>query len=338
MGYKNSNIKQRLRLNLIHYFCLKYQSMLRGIYSHLNHFSKLILLLTLVLSFLLFSTLFGILILVPFYGTDILSMLQMPDYSNVQLVKAMKIIQILNTLGGLLLPSVIFMWLCTSENETFGGLTESYSFLPVVLSFFLIVLAQPIVGWANELNSYLSLPEGLSFIENWMKNTEAQGEQITDAFLSTTSTSGLMLNIFMIAILPAFAEEILFRGVLAKLFKDWSGKVHLAIFLSSFIFAAIHLQFYGFLPRFLLGMALGYLFFWSGSLWLPIAAHFANNFLSVLVEFLFRKGIIHTNAENFGMDNVAWLTILSVIGVTGILYLIYKLTARPGKAGAFWEQ
>jgi hypothetical protein len=85
-------------------------------------------------------------------------------------------------------------------------------------------------------------------------------------------------------------------------------------------------------------MALGYLFFWSGSLWLPIAAHFANNFLSVLIEFLFRKGIIHTNAENFGMDNVAWLTILSVIGVTGILYLIYKLTTQPGKAGAFWEQ
>jgi uncharacterized protein len=303
--------------------------MLRGSYSHLNNFSKLVLLLILVLFFLLISMLFGILILVPFYGTDVITMLATPDYSNMSFVNAMKLMQILNTLGGLLLPAVLFMWLCTSENETFGGLTKSYPFIPVLLSFLLIVFSQPIVGWANELNSYFSLPDGLSFIENKMKNMEVKNGQITDAFLSTTSMRGLMLNIFMIAILPAFAEEILFRGVLARLFKDWTNNVHVAVFLSSFIFAAIHLQFYGFLPRFLLGMALGYLFFWSGSLWLPIAAHFANNFLAVLLEFLFRKGIIHTNAENFGMDNAFWITLISAMAVGGILYTIRKLTLLP---------
>jgi hypothetical protein len=93
------------------------------------------------------------------------------------------------------------------------------------------------------------------------------------------------------------------------------------------------MQFYGFLPRFLLGMALGYLFFWSGSLWLPIVAHFTNNFLSVIVEFLFRKGVIHTNAENFGLDNAAWLTAISIAGVTGILYYIYTLTLKTREEG-----
>jgi membrane protease YdiL (CAAX protease family) len=116
--------------------------------------------------------------------------------------------------------------------------------------------------------------------------------------------------------------------VLASLFKDWTKNVHLAVFLSAFIFAAIHMQFYGFLPRFLLGMALGYLFFWSSSLWLPIAAHFTNNFLSVIVEFLYRKGTIHTNAENFGMDNTVILTTISIIGTTGLLYYIYRLMVR----------
>jgi len=300
--------------------------MLRGIYSHLNNVSKLILLILLVLSFLLFSMLLGILILVPIYGTGVISLLAEPDFSNLSFINSMKVLQIMNTAGGLLLPSLIFIWLCTPKNEKYGGLSKSPSVLTLTLSFLLIVLAQPVVGWANELNSYLSLPEGLSFIENWMKSTENQGEQISEAFLSTTSTKGLMVNIFMIAILPAFAEEILFRGVLAKLFKDWTNNVHLAVFLSAFIFSAIHLQFYGFLPRFLLGTALGYLFFWSGSLWLPIAAHFANNFLSVLIDFLFRKGITQTNAENFGMDSAAWLTVISIIGVSGILYSIYKLT------------
>lgn len=307
--------------------------MLRGAYSQINNLSKFILLIILVFSFLLFSTLLGILILVPFYGTGVINLFSAPDYSNDSVINAMKAMQIINMAGGLLLPAVIYFWLCSPDSNSKGNFHKPIYYLSVLLSGILIVFAQPLIGWANEINSYLILPEGLSAIENWMKNAETQGEMITEAFLSTTSTGGLMVNIFMIAILPAFAEEVLFRGALATLFKDWTKNVHLAIFLSSFIFAAIHMQFYGFLPRFLLGIALGYLYFWSGSLWLPIAAHFANNFLSVIVEFLFRKGIIHTNAENFGMDNVAWVTAISIVGVTGILYYIYTLTLKTQKVG-----
>ncbi len=302
--------------------------MLRGAYSQLNNASKFILLITLVLSFLLFSTLLGILMLVPFFGSDVISLLSAPDYSNAAVVNAMKIVQIMNMAGGLLLPAIIYLWICTPETEKLGNLYKSQYPLTLALSFLLIVLAQPLIGLANELNSTLSLPDWLSSIENWMKNAETQGEMVTEAFLSTTSTRGLLLNIFMIAILPAFAEEILFRGALAGLLKSWTKNVHLAVFLSAIIFSGIHFQFYGFLPRFLLGMALGYMYFWSGSLWLPIAAHFANNFLSVMIEFLFRTGNITTNAENFGMDNAAWLTAISIVGVTGLLYYIYRLTAN----------
>jgi hypothetical protein len=302
--------------------------MLKGSYKNLNNLSKFILLLILVFSFLLFSTMLGILVLVPFFGTGVLSLLSAPDYSSIAVVNAMKALQILNMAGGLLLPAVIYLWLCTPDIKAGTGFHKMSNYLPVVLSAILVVLAQPLIGWASEINSYLSLPKGLSSIENWMQNAETQGEMITEAFLSTTSAGGLLVNIFMIAILPAFAEEILFRGVLANLFKDWTKNVHVAVFLSSFIFAAIHMQFYGFLPRFLLGMALGYLFFWSGSLWLPVAAHFTNNFLSVIVEFLFRKGITSTNADNFGTNNAAWLTAISIVGVTALLYYIYKLTNK----------
>jgi len=300
--------------------------MLRGAYSDIANFSKFILLITLVFSFLLFSSLFGIVILVPFYGSDVLSLLSAPDYTDSSVINALKIIQILNMAGGLLLPGLIYLWLCAPAASTFEGFKKSASPLSVSLSVLLVVAALPLIGWASELNSYLSLPEGLSFLEEWMLRSEKQGELITEAFLSTTTTTGLLVNIFMIAILPAIAEEVLFRGVLARLFKDWTRNIHIAVILSAFIFAAIHLQFYGFLPRFLLGIALGYLFFWSGSLWLPVVAHFANNFLSVIVEFLFRKGLITTNAENFGMDNAAWLTAVSIVGVTGVLYYIYHLS------------
>jgi uncharacterized protein len=302
--------------------------MLRGTYSQLSNFSKFILLILLVLSFLIFSLLLGILALVPFYGTGVISLLSTPNYSDPAVVTAMKAMQIINMAGGLLLPAVLYLWLCSPDAKTTGSFYKPINYLPILLGALLIVFFQPLIGWTSELNSHLSLPKGLSFIENRMKHAETEGEMITEAFLSTTSTSGLLVNIFMVAILPAFAEEILFRGALASLFKDWTKNVHLAVFLSAFIFSAIHMQFYGFLPRFLLGTALGYLFFWSGSLWLPIAAHFTNNFLSVMVEFLFRKGVIHTNSDNFGMDNAAWLIAVSIVGVIGIMYYIYKLTVR----------
>ena len=305
--------------------------MLRGSYSQINNFSKFILLIILVISFLLFSTLLGILVLVPFFGTGVISLLSAPDYSSIAVVNGMKALQILNMAGGLLLPAGIYLWLCYPGIKTDRVFNKPFKYLPIALSAILIVIAQPLIGWTSELNSYLSLPEGLSFVENWMKNAETQGEMLTEAFLSTTSISGLLVNIFMVAILPAFAEEILFRGALARLFKDWTKNIHLAVFLSAFLFAAIHMQFYGFLPRFLLCTALGYLYFWSGSLWLPIVAHFTNNFLSVIVEFLFRRGMIHINAENFGMDNAAWLTTFSIIGVIGILYYIYNLTVKQNK-------
>ena len=305
--------------------------MLRGAYSHINNFSKFILLVVLVFSFLLFSSLLGVIILVPFYGSGVINLLASPDYSNANVVNALKVLQILNMVGGLLFPAVIYMWLCSPGSSRYARFDKSIPLITLLLSCLLILLAQPVIGWTNELNSYLVLPHWLSFLEEWMKRTELQGALITEAFLSTTTVNGLLVNIFMIALLPAFAEEILFRGAIASLLKDATKNVHLAVFFSSFIFAAIHLQFYGFLPRFLLGMALGYMFFWSGSLWLPIIAHFTNNFLSVVVEFLFRRGYIHTNAENFGMDNTIWITLISVICVSVILYFIHNMTMNRNR-------
>lgn len=305
--------------------------MLRGIYSYISNLNRLVLLITLVLGFMLFSTLFGILLLVPFYGSGILDLLTSPDYNNPSVVSAMKVLQIMNMAGGLLLPAWVYLWFVTPDDEKLSVFNKPGPPILVALSIVLVLLAQPLIGLTGEINAMLALPEWLSFIEDWMKNSEIQGELITEAFLATTSVGGLATNIFMIALLPAFAEELLFRGVLAGLFRRWTNSIHLAVFISAFIFAAIHLQFYGFLPRFLLGAVFGYLFFWSGSLWLPIAAHLANNLLSVVVEFLFRKGIMDTNAENFGTGNEIWLMIISILGVGVIMYHIFNTSKTNNK-------
>ena len=87
------------------------------------------------------------------------------------------------------------------------------------------------------------------------------------------------------AILPAIGEELLFRGVFQRLLTEWTRNIHWGIILAALLFSFFHFEFYGFLPRFLLGVFFGYLFVWTSSIWVPILAHFTNNFIIVVYSF-----------------------------------------------------
>jgi len=119
--------------------------------------------------------------------------------------------------------------------------------------------------------------------------------------------------LLIMAILPAIGEEFLFRGFLMRYFSSFVKNIHLNIIIVSIIFSALHLQFYGFLPRMALGILLGYLFYWSGSIWLPIVVHFANNAMTVIVYYLAEVGKINIDAEDFGNINNNYLLIINII-------------------------
>lgn len=297
--------------------------MIREIFADTGNAGKMLILLFLVTAFLFFSSLVGILALVPFLGTDVLKMLENPDYSNIELVNGMKLVQIINMIGGLLLPALLYIWIFTPETGPRRIFSKKTNFSVLLASVLLVVVSQAFISWLNDINHLLRLPEALSGVELWMKNAEKSGELVTTAFLKTTSITGFLVNVFMIAILPAFAEELLFRGVLAQHLKNWTGNIHIAVLISSLVFAAIHLQFYGFLPRFFLGAVLGYLFLGTGNIWLPVAAHFINNFLSVLVEFLHQRGVVQGDAESFGSVGTQYV-LASVAAVAMLGYYIYR--------------
>jgi hypothetical protein len=126
----------------------------------------------------------------------------------------------------------------------------------------------------------------------------------------------------MVAVLAAIGEELIFRGLLQRLFLEWTRNVHVAVFISAFIFSAFHLQFYGFFGRLVLGLILGYLFVWTGSLWVPIAVHFVNNAMAVIVSFLDARGVIATDLENFGSSRNYLVITGSFLLMVFILLLI----------------
>ena len=157
-----------------------------------------------------------------------------------------------------------------------------------------------------------------------MDINELQAMKLTEAFLSDISIGGFIVNLLMIGMLAAIGEELLFRGVILRIFKDWSGNTHVAVWISAILFSALHLQFFGFLPRMILGVVLGYLFVWSRSLWVPVITHFINNTAAVIVAFLFYRGNIKTDMESFGStDNAGWI-IGSLVITLFLLIAIFR--------------
>lgn len=192
----------------------------------------------------------------------------------------------------------------------------------------LMLVALPAINLLGHLNQQMTLPAFLEPLEQWMKTSEESAKVLTEQFLNVTTFGGLMINILLMALLPAVGEELTFRGVLINLFRvkgkrlkvKGEGVPHLAIWCSAILFSAIHLQFYGFVPRMLMGALFGYMLVWTGSLWIPILMHFTNNAMAVILYFVaLREGWDMEQVDAIGTNDTLWLGIVSmVITIVGI--------------------
>ena len=156
----------------------------------------------------------------------------------------------------------------------------------VILVIILAFCIFPITGFTGRLNSEIHLPDWLPGIKQWMIEKEDYATRLIDMLMTSDTFWIMLMNLLMIAVIPAIGEELIFRGVFQKIFCNFFKSGHLAIWVTAFVFSAIHFQFFGFVPRFILGLVFGYLFFWSGTLWLPIISHFVNNAVPVIGEYI----------------------------------------------------
>jgi len=217
------------------------------------------------------------------------------------------------------------------------------------LTFLLMIVAQPGINIIGTWNEQLRLPACLEGLEQLMQQMEEQAQALTEQLAFSPTVGLLLLNLLVMALSPAIAEEMMFRGVMLGLMDGknrdslecrtsavparLSRRTHIAIWATGIIFSFIHFQFYGFFPRMLLGVILGYLLCWSGTLWLPILAHFTNNGLVILFGYL----ELHTNinadsVESFGTGTTAWAGVLSLILTVGLLWLVRSVAQRRSSA------
>ena len=181
----------------------------------------------------------------------------------------------------------------------------------------------PIVGVLNEWNQEISFPDALAPLEQWMREAEDAAAELQERFLSGTSYLDLIINIVIMAITPAVCEELLFRGVLQNQLEKWFKNAHIAVWVAAIIFSAIHFQFYGFLPRMVLGAALGYLLVYGKSLWLPIVAHCVNNSLAVITAWGANKLEIMKEVEAVAPTYTTSEDYIFLIGCVFVVALSY---------------
>jgi len=139
------------------------------------------------------------------------------------------------------------------------------------------------------------------------------------------SFGSFLLNMLMVAVIPAVGEELLFRGVIQKLLQKLVNNAHLAIIITAILFSAMHFQFYGFLPRWIMGIILGYLFYWSGNIWYPIIAHFLNNGFQVLMVYLGNMPLEEVATPELPPLDMAYTAgaVVSLICI-GLVFKVYK--------------
>ncbi|WP_400192659.1 lysostaphin resistance A-like protein [Hymenobacter sp. B81] len=197
-----------------------------------------------------------------------------------------------------------------------------------LLAMLLIAVSIPALSGLIAWNAELHLPAWLYEFERWARLKEDQAQDLTNFLTRFTSPGRFAVAVLVVAVVPAIAEELTFRGVVLRQFTRWTGSVHWGVWLSAIVFSAIHFQFFGFVPRVVLGVLLGYLFAWSGNILVPMAAHFAQNFLQLLLLYLQQRGTIQFDAD--ANEALPWYTMLfSAVLTLGLLYWLHqrRLTA-----------
>ena len=257
-----------------------------------------------------------------------LALLTISFFNNPSAINTLKWIQMIQSTSMFLLPPLLMAYLWNKQPLQWLRFTNpkaNHLFAAAII----MLVALPGINLLSHWNQQINLPTFLEPLEQWMKTQEEQAALITEQFLSVNTISGLIINLLLMALLPAVSEELTFRGIIQRLLepKTPSTTPHIAIWCSAILFSAIHMQFYGFIPRMLMGALFGYMLIWTCSIWVPMLMHFLNNGTAVTLYYLsYRKGWDIEIVDNIGKNDTLWLGVVSLIITLVGIYIFRRST------------
>jgi membrane protease YdiL (CAAX protease family) len=284
------------------------------------------------LQFLMFIGMaFGIFFIIGTVGTLILSSItgfslstiadpKNWDYNDPNTLLVARGLSIIQFIGLFLIPTFLFARFCDSKPGQYLGL-RSATPLYFILGTVVLIVALPFVNWSGIINNAL-IPESTA-IGKWMKASEEATNKQIEFLLKRRTVQDLLANLVFVALFAGIGEELFFRGVLQRLFIKLFKNAWAGILVAAFIFSAIHFQFYGFIPRFILGILLGLIYWYSGSIWPAIVAHFAYDAFAVIMIY-FNPAMADNETVSISLGNQAVMAALSASLVISIVIFMKK--------------
>ena len=188
-----------------------------------------------------------------------------------------------------------------------------------------LVLSIPAMNWLIEWNSAIQFPESMHGVEEWIRLREESASAMITVMLGKPHVADLIMSVLIVGVLTGLSEELFFRGALQRILQSRPMNAHFAIWTTAVVFSAMHMQFYGFVLRLLLGAFFGYLLWWGGSLWLPIVAHAFNNIVTVVFTWLLNRGVLESDPNQLGATSTTGDTIIAITSVIATVIAIVCL-------------
>jgi membrane protease YdiL (CAAX protease family) len=221
--------------------------------------------------------------------------------------------QFLQVVGVFILPAIICAYLFSDNYKEYLRIDTPIHLPAAVWAFISAIVAIPFLNLTYYFNQQMVFPEALKGLETWIRTMEDAGSLLLEKMLYADNWWTLIFNIIVVCVLAGIGEEFIFRGVLQNLFGRVMKNPHAVIWIVAILFSAIHFQFYGFITRMLLGAWLGYLLYYTKTLWIPVLVHFTNNLVSTVIYYIFQDSPQELQEmDSLGTGSTWWLAVASL--------------------------
>lgn len=262
----------------------------------------------------------GIAIIMGLYGSATIADIAGLNLSNPHMENSLWIFQIASTTTPIFAASFLFAHFIKNDTREYLKTSFKFPWFLMIVIFCVMVAATPLIDVLSNINQKLQLPRFLAGLQKWMRDTEDQAQKLTDVLLQMKTVGSMLFKLTFVGLLTAIVEEFMFRGCVQTILIKWLKNPHAAVWITAASFSAFHLEFFGFLPRLMLGALFGYFVLWSGSIWPAVWAHFINNGTAVILSYLYQNQMIDVNPNDTHLFNLP-AYIFSLIIMLFLLYL-----------------
>ncbi|MGY3214708.1 CPBP family intramembrane glutamic endopeptidase [Mucilaginibacter sp. HD30] len=293
---------------------------------------QFLILTAITIGVVLLGNLIGAAVVAAFYDLKMVMNIAQLDFSAPGTANALWILQILGTTIPLLITPLVFAQFIVKQPQEYLKPSFNFPWTMFALVFCVMMVSSPLIELLSRINQDMVLPDYLSGVQKWMRDSEDNAEKLIKVLLKMDTIFGVIANVIAVGLFTAIVEELMFRGCVQTIFIKWTGNVHAAVWITAILFSAFHMEFFGFLPRVLLGVLFGYFTAWSGSVWPAVWAHFLNNATAVVAVYLYQHKLVKIDPNDMHIFKSS-AYVFSFIIVLFLLFLYHK-EAKKEKTAA----